>query len=731
MSEERIYDQKEVSEVIPDYMEIYSEEVNTDRAIPALEDGLKPVHRRILWSAHNNKISSKSKHMKLARLSGDVIGKYHPHSDSATNGATVTLAQTWVQRLPFIDPQGSVGDIWGNGAAAARYLEVRMTHPAELMLKDIDRDASEMQPNYDNTEKEPRYLPSALPNALINSNTGIGYGMSTDTLPHNPKELLEGAIAYIKDPEITDEELLKIIPGPDFPTGGQVLRTNGKTIPAMDEMKNGQASYLVRGHISIEEEGKRKKKTLLVIDQIPYGTNAQRILDQVSQIMIDRQKLLGVESVGNESIDGKLRIVIRLSDDSKVDVAKSLIFRFSDMEKRISCQNNMLVDGRPKIVNIHYYLRKWTEYRRKVLSRVVQFDQNKISARLNIVNGLLKLVDHADEIVKLAKASNGKQDLVKTLIEKYDFNDAQANAIAALPLYRLGKQDTMKLSTEKKELEEKHKINEKILSDKSEMDKFMINDMQNTIKELENDTSIDVSRKTKIVDEFKSVDLDMNKLDQKEIDVKPMKVVIREDGIMHRMTPRVFDNNIEDARKIRPIIKDFDATTVDWAMAFTDNGTVITRMVNDLANINPKYDVESFYKQVPDFKTDQIFVGGALFNEEIRKENPLILSITQMGLAKLSELQRSMPNTSNRGYLKRMTVYNGIKNRAKGDKIAIATVVSQEDIKTKKFHIELEDGTIIEHDLSDISIQGQGGSGGRKVPGFLRKDIKDWSIIDK
>lgn len=727
----------EISQLVPDYMLQYGASVIGERAFPALEDGLKPVHRRIIYTMYKDKLGSKARHMKLARVAGNTLA-LHPHGDAAVSESTYTLSQEWTRNLPLVDVQGNNGDIFGNSAAAPRYAEVRMTHAAELMMQGYNENAAETRPNYDASEEEPVYLPSAIPNALTNPNNGIGYGMATNIIPHNPIELLNGAIAVVKSPNITTKKLMTIVQGPDFPTGGAILRnpefTKGKqTDPIKDETETGQAVYLVRGHISVEQEKKskraRKSTTLLVIDEIPFGTNASKILKQLADLIEERSNLLGAESVSNESLDGKLRLVVRMNNADKVDVAKQLIYQYTDMETKISCNNNMLVGGRIKQVGIKYYLKKWVAYRKQVLRRVLEFRKNKIERQLNLTNGFLRLIDIADKVVGEAKASNGKEDFAKRLVKKFDFNKEQADAIAGMPMYRLGKQDQAKLAKDKKEAEAQLAEIKEQLEDEKAFNKFVIKDMRNTIKELQKDETINVDRKTRIVDEFKTVDINIQKLNQAEIKSQPAKVIIREDGVLQRMTPRVFENNIDEARKTKPIIADLDGNTRDWVMAFTNAGTVITRLVDEVENINPKYDSEALYKEVPTFKSNQKLIGGTLYNDDIKKQGICVLSLTKLGQLKISKLESSFPDTSTRRYFKRSVAYNGLKKAKDGDEVILATTITPEDIKNKKLVITVK-GKKHEHALADMNIQGASGSGAKKFPEIKNmSDFEKWELV--
>lgn len=716
----------EMGDLIQEFMGSYGTAVNLDRAIPSLLDGLKPVQRKILWTCYLHKLGSKAKHMKVVRIVGNAAA-FHAHGPSSVEGAIVNMSQDWKMRVPLIDIQGNNGDIAGNRAAASRYIEGRMTKAAELMLKDINKGIVPMVPNYDNTEKEPFCLPSAYPNALANPVSGIGYGMATDILPHNPIELLELAIQTVDNPDMTTDEIFRIVPGPDFPTGGAIIGYQG----SIDEINNGRASFVVRGHMKVEHEGKGKKQeTLLIIDEVPFGVSTTKIVEQIGKILSDNP-VLGATEVGDESIDGEMRLVTHFKDDSHIEEAMALFWRYSDMEIRRSVTNMMIDEGKPKVVSIRHYIKKWLKHRKSILKKELKFEKEKIDKRLLIIEGLFVLSSRSDEIIRDAKASNGRADFVKTLIEKYELKDEQAQAIANLQIYRLGKQDRDALHKEKSELDERLKsINEKLLNE-DVFNEYLKSDMRETQKELLSDDHFNFKRKTKILEKVDRVDVNLRDLRQESIPEKPNFVVARETGIAQRMTPRVYDNNIESAKQEHNIAAELETKTTDWVMFFTNDGGVITRFVNDLPDVNPKYDGQDLHKEIPDFKAEHKIIGGTTWNDDIAKENLLLFSLTKYGFAKMNELNRSMPNTNTRRYFSRLTPFNGLKKRGDGDEVILTMIITQEDVKNKKIQLKLANGSVVEHDLSDISIQGQGGSGAAKMghPGL--DDFTEVNLIDK
>lgn len=706
-----------VSDALQKWMAIYGTEVNTDRAIPDFRDGLKPVQRRILYVAWLNKLTPTAKYKKCANLVGNVM-QYHPHGDTGIYDALVVLAQDWKMRVPLIDIHGNCGDISGNDAAAPRYTETRLGYGALEVVKNYKKSVT-MRPNYDNSAKEPAFFPSAMPNALINATNAIGQGIACTNLPHNPIEALDAALAIIKNPDITDEELLKIIPAPDFPTGGTIV---GKS-SSMEEMKTGKGSFTVRGHM-FREEHPEDKETWLVMDAVPFGVKTTDVIEQINKLVVENPGLnMGVAA--DETSSRGLRIVVKFKNTQFIDEAEELIWKKTNAETTITANTLMLVDGMPMQIGVHEFLNRWVKFRKEILTKELNFDLKIEQDKLNIVAGLIKLSDNLQDVVGLVRKADGRQDFINALI-KYGFNEAQAENIAGIPFYRLSKQDTDGLYKSKDEIE--NNIN--VINDNlAHIDRYLSENIEEVKQGLIKDDNVITERLTDMVNKVEHKKVNLNKLQVQTIDSKPAYVAVLANTTAHRMTNRIYTNNIEEAKKIKPIVDVVQTKTDDWMLLLTNSGQAVTRLVNDLENINPKYDVDSFARQIKSLKTSDKFIAGIPFNEKVKKTGGYILSVTELGLAKLSLVESSMPNTSTKRYLNNLTKFNGLKNE--GDSVNVAMYVTPKDVKEKAIHITLSKGRDITHNLDDISVQGAGGSGGRKVHAFKKSDIVSVELIDK
>ena len=706
----------EISDYVQKWMGVYGREVNTDRAIPDLRDGLKPVQRRVLFIEWEDKLFPTAKFKKSAAIVGNTM-KIHPHGDTSIYQSLIVLSQDWKMRVPLINIHGNNGDMSGATAAAMRYTETRLTRGAVSIIDNYKKSVK-MLPTYDNSSTEPDYFPSAIPNALINPSSGVGYGLACYNLPHNPIEAIDAAIALVKNPDISNADLLKIIPGPDFPTGGIIV---GKAA-AKEEMDKGSGTFTVRGTMHREEKG--KKEHLLVIDSVPFGSNTTTLIEQIAKIA-EETPALNVQSVADETNSDGLRLVVEFKSPDFIDQAEELIWRKTGMEVKLTANATMIVDGQPKQLGVHDLLVKWIEFRKEILTRELNYDLGTTNKKLNIVDGLIKLTDNIEEIIKLVKKAEGRIGFTQDLVD-YGFNQEQAENIAGIPLYRLSKQDREGLVKNRQDILDK--IGE-IKDDLAHIDRFLIENLEQNKKALLTDETLNVKRLTKFVAKVESKQINMNKLKVEAIDSKPAYVAVLSNATAHRMTSRVYANNIEEAKSLKPIVEVVKAKTDDWVLLLTDSGQVVTRLVNDLENVNPKTDVDSFYKQISSLKTSEHFVGGVVFNEKVKQDGGFILSITKLGLAKLSEVEKSMPNTSTKRYLNNLTKYNGLKND--GDLVNVAMYVTPKDVKKKQLVIHLAKGRDIKHDLSDISIQAQGGSGGRKVHPFEKDDVVSVELVDK
>lgn len=424
----------------------YAMAVNVSRAIPDVRDGLKPVHRRILYAMGemNNFYDKPTK--KCARIVGDVMGKYHPHGDSSVYDAMVRLAQDFSIRYPLVDGQGNFGSVDGDPPAAMRYTEARLSKIAGLMLEDIDKETVDFYPNFDNTLEQPTVLPAKIPNLLINGADGIAVGMATNIPPHNLTEVLTGLQALIDNPDIDIDDLIKIIPAPDYPTGGIIM---GR-VAVKHAYKTGRGGIVVRGKAEIEETSSGKSR--IIITELPYQVNKAQLIIQIADL-VKNKKLEGISDIKEESDRRGMRIVIDIKKDANAQVVLNSLYKQTQLQKGSGIIFLALVDGQPKVLNLKEMLYYYLEHQKVVLRRKTEFDLKKAREREHIVKGLVIALASIDEVVQIIKSSKDRQDALVKLTQNFELDEIQANAILDMRLAKLTSLEVEKLKEELEELE--------------------------------------------------------------------------------------------------------------------------------------------------------------------------------------------------------------------------------------------------------------------------------------
>ena len=439
----------------------YSMSVIIGRAIPDARDGLKPVHRRILYAMQDLGNTHNRPYKKSARIVGDVIGKYHPHGDQAVYDAIVRMAQGFSMRYTLVDGQGNFGSVDGDPAAAMRYTEVRMSRIAEEMLSDIEKDTVDFHPNYDESMVEPDVLPSRIPSLLLNGSAGIAVGMATSIPPHNAGELMTALVALIDNPAITLPEVMKIIPGPDFPTGGMILE-GGEIEKAY---RTGRGIIAVRGKVKKEEDA---NKSRLVITEIPYAVNKADLVERIA-VLAQEKKIDGISTIRDESDKDGMRVVVELRRGTPPEVIENQLYKLTTLQTSFSMNMLAIHNGRPSVMGLLDMLQAFLDFREEVVTRRSIFELRKARDRVHILEGLLKALQHIDEIVALIKASANVNEARTSLMERFAFTEVQAQAILDMRLQRLTGLEREKIADEHKTLmKEIHRL-ELILSDRKEL----------------------------------------------------------------------------------------------------------------------------------------------------------------------------------------------------------------------------------------------------------------------
>ena len=427
------------SQKVPVYIEeemresfmAYAMSVIISRALPDVRDGLKPVHRRVLYAMYDMGNTSDKAYKKSARLVGDIIGKYHPHGDTAVYDTIVRMAQDFNLRYPLVDGQGNFGSIDGDNPAAMRYTEIRMTPLAEEMLADIDKETVDFLPNYDDSLKEPTVLPSRVPNLLINGAAGIAVGMATNVPPHNLSEVIAGLVALIENPDITIKQLMQHIPGPDFPTAGFI---HGRE-PIVQAYHEGKGIIQMRGK-AFTETVKRTGREQIVISEIPYMANKKRLIEQIAQL-VNEKKIEGIADIRDESDREGMRIVIELRRDGVAEIIINQLYKHTALQESFGVNLLAIVDGRPKLLTLKEALKAFIEHRKEVVTRRTAYDLRKAEERLHILEGYRIALDHLDAVIALIRNAADPRAAKEGLITSFVLSETQAQAILDLRLQRL------------------------------------------------------------------------------------------------------------------------------------------------------------------------------------------------------------------------------------------------------------------------------------------------------
>ena len=441
--EEKIIERNIEAEMKTAYID-YAMSVIVSRALPDARDGLKPVHRRILYSMHEDGITSDKPYRKCANTVGSVLGRYHPHGDASVYDAMVRLAQDFSMRYMLIDGHGNFGSIDGDGAAAMRYTESRMAKIAEQMLVDIEKNTVNFMPNYDDRLQEPTVLPTKIPTLLINGSSGIAVGMATNIPPHNLTEVINGAIKVIEDPDVPVEELMKIVKGPDFPTGAMILGREG----IKEAYTTGRGKVIVRGETEIEEMSGNRQR--IVVHSLPYQVNKAKLIETIANLVKDR-KVEGISDIRDESDrEERVRIVIELKRDSRPQVILNQLYKHTQLQDSFGIIMLALVDGEPKILTLKQCLEVFIDHRKEVIFRRTKFELEKAEARAHILEGLKIAIDNIDEIINIIRSAY--DDAKEKLMKRFGLSDIQAQAILDMQLKRLSGLQREKLEEEYQEL---------------------------------------------------------------------------------------------------------------------------------------------------------------------------------------------------------------------------------------------------------------------------------------
>lgn len=608
-----------LEDVLGDRFGRYSKYIIQERALPDVRDGLKPVQRRILYAMYSSGNTHDKNFRKSAKAVGDVIGQYHPHGDSSVYEAMVRLSQDWKLRHVLIEMHGNNGSIDNDPPAAMRYTEAKLSLLAEELLRDINKETVSFIPNYDDTTLEPMVLPSRFPNLLVNGSTGISAGYATDIPPHNLAEVIQATLKYIDNPDITVNQLMKYIKGPDFPTGGIIQGVDG----IKKAYESGKGRIIVRS--KVEEETLRNGRKQLIITEIPYEVNKSSLVKRIDELRADK-KVDGIVEVRDETDRTGLRIAIELKKDVNSESIKNYLYKNSDLQ--ISYNFNMVAisDGRPKLMGIRQIIDSYLNHQIEVVANRTKFELDNAEKRMHIVEGLIKALSILDKVIELIRSSKNKRDAKENLIEVFEFTEEQAEAIVMLQLYRLTNTDIVALEGEHKELEALIKQLRHILDNHDAL--------LNVIKEELNE----------IKKKFKSERLSLIEAEIEEIKIDKEVMVPSEEvilsmtrhGYIKRTSIRSFNaSGVEDIglKDGDSLLKHQEVNTQDTVLVFTNKGRYLFIPVHKLADIRWK-ELGQHVSQIVPIEEDEVVIN--VFNEKDFNTDAFYVFATQNGMIKKS-----------------------------------------------------------------------------------------------
>ena len=538
----------------------YSMSVIIGRALPDVRDGLKPVHRRILYAMDKLSLSAGAKYKKSARIVGDVIGQYHPHGDTSVYDALVRMAQPFAMRMPLVDGQGNFGSVDGDNAAAMRYTEARMTRYAGELLKDLEKDTVNMVENYDGTTVEPVVLPARVPNLLINGSSGIAVGMATNIPPHNPKEVLSALVHLMDNPTASLIEIMQFIKAPDFPTGGTIYGKKG----ILDAYETGRGRIRVRAKTHIE---KKANKDVIVIDELPYQVNKARLIETIADLVKDKY-IEGISEIRDESDREGIRVVIELKRDAMSEIVLNNLYKSTNMETTFGIIMLSVFNQEPRIFSLLEMLGHFVNHRKTVIIRRTIFDLEKAKARAHILEGLKKAIDIIDEVIKTIRASGNEEDARNNLVSEYDFSIIQATSIVAMRLGRLTGLEIEKIENELREILEHVAYLESILRSEEVLKDIIKGEFVELLEQF------NIDRVTEIEDNYDDINI------EDLIPNEPMVVTISHRGYIKRVPLVAYEKQKRGGKgKIAAttydddfIEKFFTCNTHDTLMFVTDRG---------------------------------------------------------------------------------------------------------------------------------------------------------------
>jgi DNA gyrase subunit A len=679
----------------------YSMSVIISRALPDVRDGLKPSQRRILYAMRQLNLSPGGKHRKCAKICGDTSGDYHPHGESVIYPTLVRMAQSWAMRYMLVDGQGNFGSIDGDPPAAMRYTESRLTHASIALMEDLEKETVDLVPNYDETKTEPTVFPAKFPNLLANGSSGIAVGMATNIPPHNLGELTSATLLVLENPATTIDQIIEVMPAPDFPTGGVICGFRG----IREAYNTGRGSILLRGVIHVEDQdgGERQR---LVIDEIPYSVSKGDLVIKIADL-VNEKTLSGVSDMRDESDKDGMRIVIELKKNEIPDVTINQLYKFTDLQVTFGCNMLALDKGLPRLMNIKQMISCWVDHRIDVVRRRTRFELNKAEARAHVLEGYLKALDHLDAVVRLIRQSENRDAAKKELIATYELSERQAQAVLELRLYQLTGLEREKIESEYKELLAKINHYRAILASES-LVRGVIRDELHELKK--HHTS---DRRTKIISaegEFNMEDL---------IADEQMIITTSEDDYIKRMPVDTFREQRRggqgvigvEMKKEQDILKNvYVASTHDYLVIFTSFGRCYWLKVWQIPEAGRRSKGKPLVNLLEDIQPEEKI--AAILPVKDFAEPACILLATRQGVVKKSEL--SAFNSP-----RRKGVY--AINIDEGDEVIEARLVREND----QIMLFTKNGMAVRFDQAQVRCVGRVARGVRGATLKDEKNVKD------
>ncbi|RIH84289.1 DNA gyrase subunit A [Calidithermus terrae] len=672
----------EITEEVKQSFINYAMSTIVDRALPDVRDGLKPVQRRILYGAMMEGVLPTRKHVKSAKIVGEVMGKYHPHGDAAIYDTLARMAQPWNLRYPLIDGQGNFGSVDGDPPAAQRYTEARLSSVGFELLRDIDKETVPFYPNYDNTTEQPEVLPAAFPNLLVNGSTGIAVGMATSLPPHNLSETVDALVQMIDNPAITLDEVLKIMPGPDFPTGAKLSRRGIREAYA-----SGRGGLKVRARYRNEDKNGR---AMLVFTEIPYQVNKADLITQIAALV--RNKVIEeIAALRDESDRQGMRIAVELKRGANPQVVLNKLYKHSRLQTTFTVNLLAVVNGEPKVLNLLELLRHYLDHRRQVVYKRTQYDLRKAQERAHILEGLLIALDHIDEVIALIRGSQDAAEARTGLISRFNLSDAQAQAILDMRLQRLVGLEREKLQEEYRELMEEIGYLTSILQDEKRLWRVVKEEL------LEIKQKFGDQRRTQITEFEEGFSL------EDLIEDEPMVITLTSQGFMKRTPLEAYraqgrggvGAQAGKTKEEDEAISVFVASMHDTLLIFTNRGRVYAEKVHELPEASRQARGTHVVSLLPLVEGEEV---AALLNVRSLTEDGYFVFATRNGLVKKTEI-REYQNLSSAGLIAINLLENdaliGVAVAQEGDQVMLAT----------------QSGQSIRFDLSEVRATGRASQG--------------------